>query len=110
MQTASSHRWPPIERQQDFNVENSLNTSVERRPHLFASDDDTFEPLLNADEASALLGIHPKTIQIWARRGDVPCIRVGEKYIRFRASSLDLWVKNRLDSQPASRDRAKGTS
>jgi hypothetical protein len=31
-----------------------------------------FEPLLDSDEAAALLKIHPKTLQRMARRGDIP--------------------------------------
>ena len=57
--------------------------------------DDTFEPLLSAEEAAELLRIHPKTLQALARAGTVPCIRMG-KYWRFRKSSLDGWVSENL--------------
>ncbi len=54
-----------------------------------------FEPFLDVPEAANLLRIHPKTLQALARKGDVPCLRMG-KYWRFRASSLDAWVQTKL--------------
>jgi excisionase family DNA binding protein len=56
-----------------------------------------FEPLLDVTEAAALLGIHPKTLQALARKGAIPCARIG-KYWRFRASALDTWVSERIQS------------
>jgi excisionase family DNA binding protein len=52
-----------------------------------------FEPLLDDNQAALLLGgLHPKTVQRMARRGQVPAFRVG-KYWRYRASELDEWLK-----------------
>jgi excisionase family DNA binding protein len=67
-----------------------------------AADDEGFEPLLGVPEAAKLLRIHPKTLQSLARSGEVPCIRFG-KYWRFRESSLDEWVTERLTSPYQSR-------
>jgi excisionase family DNA binding protein len=53
-------------------------------------------------EAAKLLGVHPKTLQAMAREGSVPCIRMG-KYWRFRESSLDVWVREQLESEYQSR-------
>ena len=51
-----------------------------------------YEPLLNDSEAARFLGgIHPKTVQRMARRGELPCYRVG-KYWRYRASELSEWL------------------
>jgi len=47
-----------------------------------------FEPLLDGEEAAALLKIHPKTLQKLARQGKVTAIQVGKLW-RFRASALD---------------------
>jgi excisionase family DNA binding protein len=57
-----------------------------------AVQDDGFEPLLDSEEAAALLKIHPKTLQKLARSGDVTAIHIGKLW-RFRASALDEWVK-----------------
>ena len=61
-----------------------------------------FEPLLSDVEAAAFLGgLHPKTVQRMARRGQLPAYRIG-RYWRFRASELDEWlrVQSRCQSDP----------
>ena len=50
-----------------------------------------FEPLLDSQEAAALLKIHPKTLQKLARTGKVDAIQVGKLW-RFRASALNRWL------------------
>jgi excisionase family DNA binding protein len=57
-----------------------------------AVQEDGFEPLLDSEEAAALLKIHPKTLQKLARQGEVAAIHIGKLW-RFRASALDEWVK-----------------
>jgi excisionase family DNA binding protein len=56
-----------------------------------------FEPLLDSDQAAALLKIHPKTLQKMARNGKITGIQIGKLW-RFRASAIDTW----LNSQAAS--------
>lgn len=51
-----------------------------------------FEPLLDTEEAAALLKIHPKTLQKLARLGEVEGIQVGKLW-RFRASALNRWIE-----------------
>lgn len=51
-----------------------------------------FEPLLDSDEAAALLKIHPKTLQRMARNGDIPGIQIGKLW-RFRAADLLQWIQ-----------------
>ena len=62
----------------------------------------SFEPLINPEEAGSLLGIHPKTAIKMARAKLIPGIRVG-KHWRFRASWLNAYIANQLQSsgQPA---------
>ena len=50
-----------------------------------------FEPLLDTNEAAALLQIHPKTLQKLARSGEVFGIRIGKLW-RFRISALNEWL------------------
>ena len=57
-----------------------------------------FEPLLDSEEAAALLKIHPKTLQRMARLGHVPAKRIGDLW-RFRASDLDRWVRGDVSSE-----------
>jgi excisionase family DNA binding protein len=63
--------------------------------------DQSFEPLLTADEAAKLLRIHPKTVQKLAREGRLPSIRF-DRFWRFRTSALDAWVASQQTdpSQP----------
>lgn len=50
------------------------------------------EPLLNDSEAAKFLGgLHPKTVQRMARRGEIPHYRIG-KYYRYRATELNHWL------------------
>lgn len=51
-----------------------------------------FEPLLTADQAAALLSIHPKTLQRLARTGRVPAYAVltGGTRARWRFKQSDL--------------------
>lgn len=70
-----------------------LATDLHSAPALIA-----YEPLLNDSEAARFLGgLHPKTVQRMARRGEVPHYRVG-KYYRYRASELDAWLQLRVHS------------
>jgi excisionase family DNA binding protein len=58
-----------------------------------------FEPLLNSEEGASLLGgIHTKTLQRMARRGEVPGYQIAHRWY-FRASELDAWLKTRLNSR-----------
>ena len=50
----------------------------------------SFEPLLNSEQAAALVKVHPKTLQRYARNGVIRGLRVGKLW-RFRASDLDGW-------------------
>jgi hypothetical protein len=46
-----------------------------------------FEPLIDSEHAAALIQVHPKTLQRYARKGIVAGLRVGKLW-RFRASEL----------------------
>jgi excisionase family DNA binding protein len=57
----------------------------------------SFEPLLDSDEAAALLKIHPKTLQKMARTGEIVGVQVGKLW-RFRGSQLDKWLQSKIAS------------
>ena len=59
-------------------------------PRIVAEDE--FEPLLDSEQAAALLKIHPKTLQKMARRGEVVAVQIGRLW-RFRASALNRWLE-----------------
>ena len=56
----------------------------------------SFERLLTTAEAARLLGVHPKTIEKWARSGTVPAYNLGRW--KFRASELDAWLRKSVQS------------
>lgn len=56
-----------------------------------------FEPLLDSEEAAALLRIHPKTLQRMARNGEIVATQIGKLW-RFRASELELWLRSKKAS------------
>jgi len=66
-------------------------THISRKPPQVVRIDARFEPLLDTNEAAALLQIHPKTLQKLARAGTVAGIRIGKLW-RFRASALNEWL------------------
>ena len=51
------------------------------------------QPLLNSEEAAAVMKIHPKTLQKLARRGVVRGIHVGKLW-RVRASAIEEWIES----------------
>jgi len=55
------------------------------------------EPLLDSDEAAAIMRVHPKTLQRYARQGIIRGFQIGTMW-RFRASDIDRWISERLAS------------
>jgi excisionase family DNA binding protein len=51
--------------------------------------------LLSADDVADFLGVPRSFVYALARRGDIPVVRIGERYVRFRADALDRWVAGR---------------
>ena len=49
------------------------------------------EPLINTEQAAVIIGIHPKTLQKYARTGLIRGIQVGKRW-RFIASIIDEWI------------------
>lgn len=68
------------------------------RPNNSQSRGPAFEPLIGSVEAARLLGnIHVKTLQRYARRGNVPGYQIGGHWY-FRTSELDSWLQSRINS------------
>lgn len=60
-----------------------------------------FEPFLDSEQAAALVKVHPKTLQRYARAGRVTGYRLGKLW-RFRASDLDHAVPHKVSSEQLS--------
>ena len=50
------------------------------------------ERLIDSEEAAAIIGIHPKTLQRYARRGLIRGVHVGKLW-RFRGSTIEEWIE-----------------
>jgi excisionase family DNA binding protein len=48
--------------------------------------------LLAAEDVAELLGVPRTFVYALARRGDLPAVRVGERYVRFRMEALEQWI------------------
>lgn len=48
--------------------------------------------LLEADDVADLLGVPRTFVYALARRGAIPVVRVGERYVRFRAEAIEQWI------------------
>lgn len=55
------------------------------------------ERLLHTEEAAAIIQIHPKTLQRFAREGTIRGIHVGKLW-RFRASEIEEWIQRQTAS------------
>jgi excisionase family DNA binding protein len=75
------NEWPLPPRE----IHNGLRKETTRTS--FGMSDPRIEPLIDTEEAAALLRIHPKTLQRMARRGEVRGYQLGKLW-RFRASDL----------------------
>ena len=71
------------------------NPASERK--LVASEPFVPEPLLNTDQAAAIMRVHPKTLQKYARKGVVRGFQIGTMW-RFRASEIERWIQERMAS------------
>jgi excisionase family DNA binding protein len=56
--------------------------------------------LLTADEVAVVLGVPRTFVYSLARRGELPTVRIGERYVRFRAPALDRWISDQETTQP----------
>ncbi len=50
------------------------------------------EPLLDSHQATAILKVHPRTLQRLVHRGKIHAIQVGKLW-RFRASVIEAWIE-----------------
>jgi len=78
-----------------------------RRPQPSAGDMSAFEELLDLRQAAALLGMHWKTLETMARDHRIPALKVGKRW-RFRASSLNRWLEDGINSNTTNRAALTG--
>ena len=54
--------------------------------------------LLAAAEVADLLGVPRSFVYSLARRGAIPTVRLGGRYVRFRADAIQAWIAEREQS------------
>ncbi len=61
------------------------------------------ETLLNQGQAAAILGLRPKTLEIWRHRGGGPrFVKIG-RLARYRPSDLDDYINGRVRTSTSDR-------
>lgn len=72
--------------------EPSPDLAVNQRSHLSALPRAAEDRLLSVDEAAEVLQVSAYVVRQWARERRIPAVRLGQRYWRFRRSSLDAWI------------------
>jgi excisionase family DNA binding protein len=62
-----------------------------------SSPDTSSEQLLSMKEVAGQLGVPVAYARELGRRGELPVVHVGPKYVRVRQSVLDAWIAQRED-------------
>lgn len=55
------------------------------------------EPLLDSNQAAAILKVHPRTLQRLVHRGEINAVHVGKLW-RFKPSALTAWIDRDIAS------------
>jgi excisionase family DNA binding protein len=82
---------------EDPRIEHQARPNPVSERKLVASEPFVPEPLLTTDQAAAIMRVHPKTLQKYARKGVVRGFQLGTMW-RFRASEIDRWISERIAS------------
>jgi excisionase family DNA binding protein len=56
--------------------------------------------LLEAADVAELLGVRATFVYALARRGALPTVRLGERYVRFRPEAVSAWIKECESTRP----------
>jgi excisionase family DNA binding protein len=56
--------------------------------------------LLAAEDVADVLGVRATFVYALARRGELPTVRIGERYVRFRTEALEQWIANQESTRP----------
>lgn len=50
--------------------------------------------LLTADDVAGILGVPKTFVYNLSRRGELPTVHVGDRYVRFRAEAIQQWIQS----------------
>lgn len=74
--------------------------SIEKKPPASVGDPNgriEREPLLDSNQAAAILKVHPRTLQRLVHRGEITAVHVGKLW-RFKPSALTAWIDRDIAS------------
>lgn len=57
-------------------------------------------PLLTADDVAGILGVPRSFVYALSRRGELPTVRIGDRYVRFRTEALEHWIESCETTSP----------
>jgi excisionase family DNA binding protein len=72
----------------------------DREPAAFTPSHAGASRLLAAEDVAEVVGVPRTFVYELARRGELPAVRVGERYIRFRSQPLQQWIADRESTRP----------
>ncbi len=67
-----------------------------KRDQPIAASGRAFAQILTVKELAAHLRVHPNTIYRYAKRGQIPCFRVGDEW-RFNLEVIERWLQGQKD-------------
>lgn len=56
--------------------------------------------LLTADDVAEVLGVPRAFVYALSRRGELPTVRVGDRYVRYRAQTVQEWIAGQESTRP----------
>jgi excisionase family DNA binding protein len=56
--------------------------------------------LLTADDVAGLLGVPRTFVYALSRRGVLPTVRIGDRYVRYRANAIEDWIASQESTRP----------
>jgi excisionase family DNA binding protein len=56
------------------------------------------EHLMTAAEVAQRFNVHPETIRRWARKGELPAVRVNRKVVRYRPSDVEALLSGQASA------------
>lgn len=71
-----------------------------------SKESDMPESLMTDKDVAELLRLKPATIRMWVHLQKIPCVKIGEKCVRFEREKIENWL--RAKSRPARKDGKDG--
>jgi excisionase family DNA binding protein len=106
---AAASRWAAFSRDHDNGSAALYTGGSAPLPARQASNVFTNRPLHTADDVAVILRVPRSLVYALARRGELPAVRIGERYVRFRAEAIERWTEAREEwPQPPVSSDARG--